>query len=88
MFGGHGGGLGHLAQAPGISETVINNYYGNEPGTGADAPMQHAAWSEDNAAPDAGADPGLQYAADQDPGYDAEQDYAADEDFGDDSDYA
>jgi hypothetical protein len=35
MFGGHGGGLlaGSAAQ-PGISETVVNNYYDTDPNAG------------------------------------------------------
>jgi uncharacterized protein len=89
MFGGHAG-LGSMAAAPGISETVINNYYGNEPG--APEGVQHAGWTPagSDVPPDGDApDPSLQYAADEGGAYDTDADIASDDDFGgDDSDLA
>src|SRR5205823_4816687 len=86
MFGQHAGGIlsGSSAQ-PGISETVINNYYGSDqapPGT------QTTAWDQPNDpsivpadyAADAPPVPGLDYASDSEP--DAGQDFASDQDFG------
>jgi len=78
MFGGHAG-LGGMAAAPGLSETVINNYYDGEPGAGAPEGAQQA-----DAVP--ADDPGVQYAADEDGDYDADTDVAADDFGGDDSD--
>ena len=96
MFGPHiGGGLGGIAQQPGLSETVINNYYGSDQ-AGSDQGAwdqgggQNAGWDQGGTAP---AD--LQYASDQggspDPGFadqdvGADQDFASDSGFGDDSD--
>jgi uncharacterized protein len=89
MFGGHGGGmLGGSAMQPGLSETVINNYYENDP-NGGGAP-QATAWDQP-----AGADPGVDYASASDsgndpggasdPGFAPDTDYASDTDFsGDD----
>jgi hypothetical protein len=76
--GAYGGMLGGMPSQPGISETVINNYYGDERG-GDPGGMQRA---------DLGGDYGGQqdyggqsdFAADQDMG--GSQDYAADQDFG------
>jgi hypothetical protein len=87
MFGPHGGGmLGGMAQQPGLSETVTNNYYGSDQG-GAD---QGGAPPSDLQAADQGGyapDPGY---ADQnvaaDPGFASDQDFASDSGFGDDSD--
>jgi hypothetical protein len=78
MFGHHAGGiLGGVAQQPGLSETVINNYYGSDQGGG-----QTVGWDQGGGAP-----PDLQSAADQggyapDPGY-ADQDVATDQDASD-----
>jgi hypothetical protein len=86
MFGQHAGGiLSGSAMQPGISETVINNYYGNDPAApeshtaASDQPSDSGAVPADYAA-DAPSDPGADYASDADP--DAGQDYASDEDFG------
>jgi hypothetical protein len=83
MFGGHGGGmLGGSAMQPGLTETVTNNYYENDPNS-AGAP-QATAWDQP-----VGVDPGVDYASANDPG-DApdpgpDTDYASDTDFsGDD----
>jgi hypothetical protein len=87
MFGPHGGGvLGGMAQQPGLSETVTNNYYGSDQGGadqgGAPADLQHAA-DQGGYAPD----PGY---ADQnvaaDPGFASDQDFASESGFSDDSD--
>lgn len=87
MFGGHGGGMfGGSAMQPGLSETVINNYYENDPNAG-NAP-QETAWDQP-----AGADPGVDDAADtsgtQDPGFAPDTDFASDSgtDFGGGDDY-
>jgi hypothetical protein len=88
MFGPHYGSgfLGGMPMQPGLSETVVNNYYGADPGAPGAA---QADWS-----PDAGAgnnDPGMvqaddqdysgqDYADNQDPGTD--QDPGGDQDFG------
>jgi hypothetical protein len=73
MFGHQSGGiLSGVSQQPGISETVINNYYGSDP-----AAIQNAALDQPSGAPG----PGLQYAADQ--GAVPDQDYAANQDFAD-----
>lgn len=85
LFGQHAGGiLANASMQPGLSETVVNNYYGADPST---APDTQAAWDSSgggNAVPaDYAAnapDPGLDYAADQDVGSD--QDFASDSDFG------
>jgi hypothetical protein len=87
MFGGHAG-LGGMAAAPGLSETVINNYYGGEPGAPEGA--QQAGWTPADAAPPDAApvdDPGLQYAADEGGDYDTDTDVASDDFGGDDSDF-
>jgi hypothetical protein len=81
LFGHQSGGiLSGVAQQPGISETVINNYYGSEPEA-----MQNAGLGD---APS----PDLQYAADQpgapDPGYAGGQDSASDQDYAADQDFA
>jgi len=84
MFGAHAGGiLSGTSMQPGLSETVVNNYYGSDPAAGADAP-QTTAWDQ----PPAG-DPGAADYADAadntvDPGRDvaSDQDIASDQDFG------
>jgi hypothetical protein len=85
MFGSHAGGiLSGTSMQPGLSETVINNYYGNDP-AGGNAP-QTAAWDQGT---DSNVEP-ADYTADNsaDPGY-ADQDVASDQDFGgSDSDVA
>jgi hypothetical protein len=77
MFGAHAGGiLAGTSMQPGLSETVINNYYGSDPADGVDTPQQ-TAWDQqgnDPGAPDYLAD------SDSDPG----QDLASDQDFGQD----
>lgn len=90
MFGSHAGGiLSNASMQPGLSETVINNYYGSDPA--ANAP-QTAAWdqgldsqSDSNVEP---ADYTADNSVDPDPGF-ADQDFASDQDFGgSDSDLA
>lgn len=87
MFGDNAGGiLSNAAMQPGLSETVINNYYETDPNAAAGGDTQTADW--DQTAPDPGADAGDQdVAADQD--FDSDdQDVASDADFGgDDGDY-
>ncbi len=86
LFGQHAGGiLSNASMQPGLSETVINNYYGNEPGAAPDT--RSAAWEpsgSDNVVPadysSNTPDPGADYAADQDTSSD--QDFASDSDFG------
>ncbi len=75
MFGAHAGGiLAGTSMQPGLSETVINNYYGSDPASGVDTPQQ-TAWDQQ------GNDPGApDYLADNDP--DPGQDFASDQDFG------
>jgi hypothetical protein len=78
---------------PGLSGTVINNYYGNEPGTEPDT--RSASWEPAdrgnvepaNYTPD-NPDPGSNYASDQD--VSSDQDFASDSDFsgGGNDDYA
>jgi hypothetical protein len=85
MFGQHAGGI--LSNAggmqPGISETVINNYYGSDPAS-------QAAWNDPagatpaDYAADAPVDPGVAYASDDDT---SDQDFASD-DFGGNDDLA
>jgi hypothetical protein len=77
MFGAHAGGiLAGTSVQPGLSETVINNFYGNDPASGGDIPQQ-TAWDQQ------GNDPGApDYLADNDP--DPGQDLASDQDFGQD----
>jgi hypothetical protein len=71
MFGSHAGGiLGGVPQQAGLSETVINNYYGNDSGTGQNAGL------DSSGAPSSGSD--LQYASDQDPSVPPDSDYASD----------
>ena len=100
MFGGHqglGGGLGGagglaggIPQQPSISETVINNYYGDErlPGGQDD---RTASWEQGGGADrDPGYDPQqpADYASD-DPAFDPGQDVASNDDFGsNDDDFA
>jgi hypothetical protein len=75
MFGSHAGGiLSGTSMQPGLSETVINNYYGSDPASG-DAP-QTAAWDQGT---DNGAQP-ADYTADN--AVDTDQDFASDQDFG------
>jgi hypothetical protein len=81
LFGGqHGGGgmLSDAAHQPGISETVINNYYGDQPAP-AGQDYQTANWEQGG-----GADP-ANYASD-DPGLDPGQDFASNDDLGGGSD--
>jgi hypothetical protein len=75
MFGPHAGGiLAGTSMQPGLSETVVNNYYGSDPAGGADNPQQTASDQQ-------GSDPGApDYVADNDP--DPGQDFASDQDFG------
>jgi hypothetical protein len=87
MFGQHAGGmLSGASMQPGISETVVNNYYENDPA--ANAP-QNAAWDQP-----AGTDQGADYASSDDQAYVQDADYApdtdvaSDMDFGDGDDYA
>jgi hypothetical protein len=87
MFGSHAGGiLSGTAMQPGLSETVINNYYGSDP-AGGNAP-QTAAWDQGTGSNVEPADYTADNSADPDPG-DADQDVASDQDFGgSDSDVA
>jgi len=75
MFGSHAGGiLSGTAMQPGLSETVINNYYGSDP-AGGNAPQ--------TAASDQGTDSNVEpadYTADN--SADPDQDFASDQDFG------
>jgi hypothetical protein len=77
MFGAHAGGiLSGASMQPGLSETVINNYYGSDPAGGSDNPQQ-TAWDQQ------GNDPGApDNVADNSP--DPGQDFASDQDFGGD----
>ena len=70
LFGQHAGGiLSNASMQPGLSETVVNNYYGSDPGA---APDTQAAWDPSGGgntvpadyAPDT-ADPAADYASDQ-----------------------
>jgi uncharacterized protein len=72
LFGQHaaGGILGNTPMQPGISETVINNYY-EEPGAGPDTGGDYAA----SDAPD----------RDQDVDYASDQDLSGDTDYGSDT---
>lgn len=83
MFGAHAGGiLSGTSMQPGLSETVINNYYGSDPAGGSDN-QQQTAWDQqgnDPGAPDSVADNG------PDPGQDFASDQDLDSDFGGDSD--
>jgi hypothetical protein len=80
MFGGHGGGglFGGSQMQPGLSETVINNYYENDPNA-ANA-TQDAAWDQP-----AGSDPGVDYAADtsnaQNAGFESDSDFGGGDDY-------
>jgi uncharacterized protein len=85
LFGEHAGGiLSNASMQPGLSETVVNNYYGSDP---AAAPDTQAAWDPSGGgntipaddAPD-NADPGADYASD--PDLSSDQDVASDGDFG------
>ncbi len=85
MFGSHAGGiLSGASMQPGLSETVINNYYGSDP-AGGGAP-QTAAWDQ----PADNGPGGVDYADDN--AADTGQDLASDQDFsgdfGGDSDTA
>lgn len=97
LFGHHAGGiLSNASMQPGLSETVINNYYGNDPSA-----AQPASWDPSQAgldpsagdpgaggadpgltSADSGGDPGADYASNQD--YDPSQDVASNQDFGSD----
>ncbi len=79
MFGAHAGGiLSGTSMQPGLSETVINNYYGSAP---------HTTALDQSAGNDPANDPGgADYAADD--AADPDQDFASDQDFGGDSDTA
>lgn len=85
MFGQHAGGiLSNASMQPGLSETVVNNYYGNDPGANPDA---QSAWNDPSSGSDtvpADYDPGADYASGQDPSQDmsSDQDFASDADFG------
>lgn len=82
MFGQHGGGmLSGSTMQPGISETVINNYYDNDPSSGGGAP-QTTAWDQP-----AGVDPGVDYASANDPGYASDPGFAPDTDVASDTDF-
>ncbi len=75
LFGPHlgSGFLGGTAMQPGLSETVVNNYYGDQAGRDADAAPDQSA--------DLPSDPGQDYASDQDM---SDTDIADTSDFGDD----
>ena len=73
LFGNHyAGGLMGASMTPGLGETVVNNYYGNE-GAGGD-------WSSDAGVAGGGGD----YASD-DPG---SQDFSSDQDWGSGGDWS
>jgi uncharacterized protein len=79
MFGSHAGGiLSGTAMQPGLSETVINNYYGSDPAGNA---PQTAAWDQGTDSNVEPADYTADNTVDPDPG-DADQDFASDQDFG------
>ena len=96
LFGQHAGGiLGNTGVQPGLSETVVNNYYGSDAGTGTVPADQPGGWDQDQAggaavpadyAPDPGQDPGTDYggaeAPDQDGSQDFSPDSSSDQDFG------
>jgi hypothetical protein len=94
LFGQHAGGiLSNASMQPGLSETVINNYYGNDPG--AEPDTRSAAWEpsgQDDVVPadyrPDNTDPASDYASDQDTSSD--QDFASDSDLsgGGSDDYA
>jgi uncharacterized protein len=79
LFGNHyAGGLMSGGMTPGLGETVVNNYYGNDAGAGGD-------WSSDPGAAGGGgdwsSDPGG--AGGDDATYDpGSQDFSSDQDFG------
>ncbi|HEX3499192.1 MAG TPA: DUF2076 domain-containing protein [Stellaceae bacterium] len=80
MFGNHAGGiLSGTSMQPGLSETVINNYYGSDPAAG-NAPQTAASdhGTDSNVEP---ADYTADNTVDPDPGL-ADQDFASDQDFG------
>jgi hypothetical protein len=85
LFGQHAGGiLSNASMQPGLSETVVNNYYGTDPSA---VPDPQAAWDSSGGGNTGPADyaantpdPGPDYAADQDVSPD--QDFASDSDFG------
>jgi uncharacterized protein len=86
LFGPHYGGgfLGGTPMQPGLSETVINNYYGHTPDTDQGNP-QSADFANDPSLQQAdfGNDPGQDYASDQDM---ADTDVGG-QDVGDDGNY-
>ncbi|HUC69201.1 MAG TPA: DUF2076 domain-containing protein [Stellaceae bacterium] len=86
LFGPHYGGgfLGGTPMQPGLSETVINNYYGDAPDTDRGNP-QSADFGNDPSLQQAdfGTDPGQDYASDQDM---ADTDVGG-QDVGDDGNY-
>jgi hypothetical protein len=74
MFGPHAGGiLSNASMQPGISETVVNNYYGSDPAP--DLSPRDAAWDDSRG----GAEPADYTQSDSDSGSD--QDFSSD-DFG------
>jgi hypothetical protein len=90
LFGQHAGGiLSSASMQPGISETVVNNYYGNDPGF-ADPSAGQSGAGRDQSSPDlvpaddtaddpSAGDPGFDDAADDvadDPGFDSDSDLA------------
>ena len=80
MFGSHAGGiLSGTSMQPGLSETVINNYYGSDPAAG-NVP-QTAAWDQGTDTNVEPADYTADNTVDPDPGY-ADQDFASDQDLG------
>jgi hypothetical protein len=75
LFGQHAGGiLGNSGVQPGLSETVINNYYGDDPGRRTET--QSASNQSD-------AGTGRDYAS-NDPGFDNSSDDSSDQDFSSD----
>src|SRR4051812_29679155 len=66
MFGHHAGGiLGGTAMQPGLSETVVNNYYGSDPAPPAGQDYQTASFEPGGAATSDrySPDPGAGYAS-------------------------
>ena len=95
MFGSHAGGiLGGTSMQPGLSETVVNNYYGNDPAGGPGSTQADSTQADPTQADPTQADPTQSAAWDQpaggadpadytaDGGTDPGQDFASDQDFG------
>jgi hypothetical protein len=83
LFGQHAGGiLSNASWQPGLGETVINNYYGTDPGAATQTAWDSGAGGVDRQAVDDPAASGTDYASVTDDA--AGQDVASDQDFGND----